>query len=74
VRTEIQYWVDAKGNKTSVIVPYQDWEKLNNQYKILQKKVRLLGGIQGAVKEVKEARKSGKKLQTLSEFINESRG
>ncbi len=74
MQTEIQYCIDAKGNKISVIIPYQDWEKLNNRDEFLQKKVRLLDGIQDAVKEVKEARKNGKKLQTLSEFINENRG
>ena len=72
--TDIQYCTDAKGNKTAVIVPVKDWEKFNSRYESLQKKVRILTGVQEAVNEVKASRRHGEKLLTLTEFINESRG
>lgn len=72
--TDIQYCTDAKGNKIAVIVPVEEWKKLNARYKSLQEKMRIFTGIQDAVKEVKTARQNGEKLPTLKEFINESRG
>jgi len=41
---------------------------------VLEEKIRLLLGIQEAVQEVRQARKTAKKLQTLGEFIHENRG
>lgn len=72
--TDIQYCTDAKGNKIAVIVPVEEWKKLNARYESLQEKMRISTGIQDAVKEVKTARQNGEKLPTLKEFINESRG
>ena len=72
--TEIQYNTDANGNPTSVIVPYQEWKKLNERHAKLKRKVQLLTGLQDAMREVKKARQSGEKLSTLTDFINESRG
>lgn len=71
--SDIQYYTNQQGEKTSVIVPYQEWLKLNAQVKALQEKLRIMLGIQEALQEVRQARKSSKKLQTLGEFIHESR-
>ncbi|HEX8370120.1 MAG TPA: hypothetical protein VF604_16350 [Pyrinomonadaceae bacterium] len=70
---QIQIYTDEKGNKTSVIVPYEDWEKINARLEILQKKLKIFSSVREGIQEVKEARKKGKKLQDLSDFINESR-
>jgi tetrahydromethanopterin S-methyltransferase subunit G len=70
---QIQIYVDEKGNKTSVIVPYEDWKKINARLESLQNKLKIFSSVRDGMREVKEARKKGKKLQDLSDFINESR-
>lgn len=71
--TPLQYIIDNDGQKKSVIVPFKEWEELNQRYEKLNTKVQILTGLQEGIKEVKIARKSGKKLQTLADFLNESR-
>ncbi len=68
----LKYIVDDKGHKTSVLVPVKTWNQLNDKYQKLTKKLSILTGIQNGLKEVLEAKKSGKSLQTLSDFLNES--
>ena len=64
--------IDEKGEKTSVLVPLKTWERMNQEYNKLQNKLKVLTGIKEGINEVKEARKSGKKLQTLKDFLRES--
>jgi len=71
--TSIQYIIDNDGHKKSVIVPFKQWEELNQRYEKLSNKVQILTGLQQAIKEVKNSRKTGEKLQTLADFLNESR-
>ncbi len=71
--TPIQFIIDNEGHKKSVLVPYKQWEELNQRYEKLNNKVQILTGIQEAIKEVAHARKTGKKLQTLTDFLDESR-
>ena len=68
----IKYMVDDKGQKTSVLVPLKTLTKINEDYKRLQNKFKVFSGINNALKEVKAANKSGKKLQTLKDFLRES--
>lgn len=70
----LKYMIDEKGEKTSVLVPLKTWERMNQEYNKLQNKLKVLTGIKEGIKEVKEARKSGKKLQTLKDFLRESNG
>ena len=70
--TKLLYIVDEKGAKSSVLVPVDKWENMNNKYNKLLKKVKVLTGIKKAFAEVEDARKSGKKLMTLNDFLNES--
>ena len=70
----LKYMVDEKGERTSVLVPLKTWEKINQEYDRLQAKIKVLTGVKDGLKEIKEARKSGKKLQTLKDFLNESHG
>ena len=72
MRNAMQYIVDKRGVKTSVIVPYDEWEKVNEDYIKLQNKLKVFLAIQEGLVELKTARKHGKKLQTLSDFLNES--
>ncbi len=68
----LKYMVDENGEKTSVLVPLKTWEKINQDYYRLQNKLNVLTGIKEGLTEVHDARKSGKKLQTLKEFLRES--
>jgi hypothetical protein len=71
--SQIQIYTDEHGNKTSVIVPYEDWARINARLKSLQKKLKVFSDIREGMQEVKEARQTGHELQSLSDFINESR-
>lgn len=68
----LKYMVDEKGDKTSVLVPLKTWEKINKEYSSLQNKLRVLTSIKSGFKEIKESKKSGKKLQTLKDYLRES--
>ncbi|MEI6816670.1 MAG: hypothetical protein WCL14_08685 [Bacteroidota bacterium] len=71
---ELKYLVDNKGHKQSVLVPIKTWESLNAKYEKLSKKLEALTGIHKGLNEVREAKKSGKKLSTLKSFLDESNG
>lgn len=71
--SEIQIYTDENGKKTSVLVSYEDWTKLNIRLKTLQKKLKVFSSVREGMQEVKEARRKGENLQNLADFINESR-
>jgi hypothetical protein len=68
----LKYMVDEKGDKTSVLVPLKTWKKINEDYVKLQNKLNLFLGIKNGLTEIKEAKRTGKKLQTLKDFLRES--
>ena len=68
----LKYMIDENGDKTSVLVPLKTWEKINQDYSKLQNKLKVLTGIKEGLIEVEEAKKSGKKLQTLKDFLREN--
>lgn len=70
--SSLKYIVDEKSGKTSVLVPLKTWEKINSEYGKLQNKLKVFTSIKAGGKEVKEAKKSGKNLQTLKDFLRES--
>ena len=72
MRNVIQYIVDKKGIKTSVIVPFDKWKKLNEDYLKLQNKLEVYAAIQEGLSEIKASKKQGDKLRTLSDFLNEN--
>jgi hypothetical protein len=72
MRPSIQYIIDNNGVKTSVIVPFDKWEKLNTDYHKLQNKFRVFLAIQEGIEEIRDSKKKGKKLQDLTDFLNES--
>jgi hypothetical protein len=65
----LKHIVDESGHKTSVLVPVKVWEDLNSAYQKLQNKLSVFSSIKEGLNEVKTARKSGKKLQTLNDFL-----
>jgi hypothetical protein len=68
----VKYIVNENGQKTSVLVPLTTWTKINTDFTKLQNKLQVLLGIKSAFSEVKSAKKSGKELQTLKDFLRES--
>ena len=68
----IKYMIDEKGHKTSVVVPFNTWTKIIDDFTKLQNKLKTLMGIKSAFNEVKSSKKSGKKLQTLKDFLREN--
>lgn len=65
----LKYVIDEDGHKSSVLVPLKVWEDLNNDYQKLQKKLEILNGLSEGLIEVRDAKKTGRKLQTLKEFL-----
>ena len=65
----LKYIVDERGHRTSVLVPVKVWEDLNANYQKLQNKLNVFSSVQEGLKEVKSVRKTGKKLQTLKDFL-----
>lgn len=72
MKNTVQYIVDNEGVKTSVIIPYKKWQKINDDYSKIQNKLKVFIAIQDGMREIKNARKHGRKMQTLSDFLNES--
>jgi hypothetical protein len=72
MRTALKYMIDDKGQKTSVLIPIKTWDKINEDYKKMQKKIKLITGIRKALAEIKSNKKSGKSFQSLKEFLSES--
>ena len=67
----MQVVLDSRGRKASVIVPFKEWEKLTSDFIKLQNKLNILTGIQEGLQEIKEAKRTGKKMKTLTEVLNE---
>lgn len=65
----LKYITDDSGKRTSVLVPVKVWEELNTNYEKLQTKLGILNGIRNGLHEVKRTKRSGKKLQTLKDFL-----
>lgn len=73
VAEDLRYAAVIEKRRKEPTVSLDDWTKLNERLRTLQNKLDVVTSIQTGIKEVKEARKSKQKLQTLSDFINESR-
>ena len=71
MKNNVQYIVDTAGKPTSVVVSLSEWERVNEQYEKLLRKMQLLTGIKGAILEVRKAKKNGTALQSLRSFLNE---
>jgi hypothetical protein len=65
----LNYIIDERGHKTTVLVPVKVWEDLNTNYQKLQNKLHVFAGIKQGLNEVKKVRKSGRKLQTLQAIL-----
>lgn len=72
MKNAMQYIVNEHGVKTSVIVPYHLWEKINSDNQKLQNKLEVLLAVRDGLGEIKAAKKKYEEFQTLSDFLNES--
>ncbi len=71
MKDSVRFVYDAEGRKTSVLVPYKEWERTKIRYEKLRRKFEVFRSIADGMREVKEAKKKGKSLQSLSEILNE---
>lgn len=67
----LNYITDAAGNQIAVQIPMSDWLLLKKEYQEVKRKLEILQGIKDAVQEVNEAKKTGRKLQSFTDFLNE---
>lgn len=67
----IQYVTDAEGEQNAVIIPIDEWNKLQDKYRKLKNKLDVLKGLQEAVEEVNDIKKGKKKGKTLEELLDE---
>ena len=65
----LKYIIDNSGHKTSVLVPVKVWEDLNTNYQKLQNKLNIFKSIGEGLTEIQRSKKTGRKLQTLKEFL-----
>jgi hypothetical protein len=67
----LQYVTNTEGVPIAVQIPLLEWEKLMQELGALRRKVEVLQGIKEGIIEVRKARKEKRKLQTLTDFLNE---
>jgi phage pi2 protein 07 len=67
----LNYLTDASGNQIAVQIAMEEWLVFQQEYQELKRKLEVMQGIRDALEEVQSARKEGRKLQSLSEFLNE---
>ena len=67
---KLKYIINEKGVKIYVLVPLKTRKKINDDYARLKNKLNLFFGIKNGLREIKEAKKTGKKLQTLNDFVS----
>ena len=72
MKSTVQYLTNEAGERTAVVVAYADWEKLQSQRQQLKQKLEIMQGIRAGLREVKEARQTGRALPSLREFLEDA--
>ena len=67
----LNYLTDASGNQVAVQIAMEEWLAFQQEFQELKRKLEVMQGIREALEEVQNARKEGRKLQSLSGFLNE---
>lgn len=67
----LNYITDISGNQIAVQIPINDWLVFQKEYQEIKRKLEILQGLKDALHEVHKARKENRKLQTLTDFLNE---
>jgi len=66
-----QYFANKKGQKTSAIVPFNEWGKFMANYQKLESKLKIFLIIVEGLREIKSSKKD-KKSQPIAAFLNEN--
>ena len=69
---ELNYVTDSAGKKTSVMIPLEVWETILNENDLLNNKLQVFKSIIESFDEIDNSKKTGKKLTSLSDFLDES--
>lgn len=67
----IQYVTDEAGNKKAVLIPYQDWELIQDELKDLLEYRRMKASLKSAFKEVKQIQSGKLPRRTMKTFLDE---
>ena len=68
----VQYLLNDEGEKHAIVLPFGEWKMMTARYQKLRAKYNVLLGIQNSLKEIRQAARQGKKLQTLDDFLSEN--
>jgi len=49
---KIQYVTDANGTQTSVILQFQEWEKINREYELMTEKLKHLYAVESVLEKL----------------------
>ncbi len=69
---DLNYITDATGKQIAVQIAMSDWLLFQKQFQEFKQKLEVLQGIKDALKEVDDAKKEGRELQSLKDFLSES--
>ena len=67
----LSYLTDTSGNQIAVQISIEDWLLFQKEFEEIKRKLEILQGIENALQEVHIAKKENRKLQSLTEFLNE---
>ena len=67
----LNYITDTSGNQIAVQISIEDWLLFQKEFEEIKRKLEILQGIENALQEVHIAKKENRKLQSLTEFLNE---
>ncbi len=68
---DLNYITDAAGKQIAVQIAMGDWLLFQKQYQEFTRKLEVLQGIKDALVEVEDAKKEGRDLQSLTDFLHE---
>jgi tetrahydromethanopterin S-methyltransferase subunit G len=68
----VNYIVDEKGKHSAVIVPIDEWDELISKFEKLNRKVKVLSGLEKAVDEVSLIRAGKKEGKLFKTFLDEN--
>ncbi|MCU0394243.1 MAG: hypothetical protein MUE81_24300 [Thermoflexibacter sp.] len=68
----LQYITDNQGIKQSVVIPFREWESLQEELNRLRKYLQFYDHIEKSFRQALSMEKGSIKQQTLTEFLDEN--
>ena len=68
----MQYLTDESGNKKAVVIPYDEWLKIEKELQELREYQAMNKNLTHAFDEVKDIKHGNISRDTLNDFLNES--